>query len=205
MNKYNTLAAVLEENVIRITMYLYPEIYSDFGSRSNINCAGYLGKDKKYHTDVNPATIINGPFSEYGQELEPPIKDEFNAFKDDCEWLVKQLGFTVIKRYTSTDSKKSEYIIVFGLDDKPCGKIVYDLRISDHPFDADFPEDLQDEVLEYLKMNKVLDGTATKAGIEFQVEKITVGKVRNDTWDKAFYRLSLLLKRMRRHIQIMQK
>ena len=188
-----------ESDVIHITMYLYPEIYSDFRS---VTGSTYFGSDKKYHTDVNPATIINGPLSEYGQDLVPPIQEEFDTFKNDCEWLVKQMGFTVIKRYTSTDSKKSEYIIVFGLDDKPYGKIVYDLRISDHPFDATFPEDLKDEALEYLKMNKVLDGSATKAGIEFQIEKITIGQHRDDTWDKAFYRLSLLLKRMRRHIQV---
>jgi len=74
--------------------------------------------------------------------------------------------------------------------------LVYDLRISDHPLDVTFPEEWKDYALDYLKMNNVLDGTATKAGIDFSVEKIVVGGHALDTWDKAFNRLYLVLKKM---------
>ena len=150
---------------------------------------------------MNPDRRINGPLSDYGQELEPPIKDEYDKFVDDCIWLVKELGFTVIKRFRSTDSEKSEYVILFGIDNTPCGSIVYDLRISDHPLDATFPEELKDEALAFLQMKKVLDESATKAGINFRVEKVTVGSVANDSWDRAFDRLFNKLKLMKKRIK----
>ena len=193
----------LSMKTIHVTMYLYPEIYSDFASI--VGAVTYNSKERRYHTDVNPARIINGPLTEYGQQLEEPIKGEYQSFINDCLWLVNELGFTVIKQERSTDSQKSEYIIVFGIDDIPCGTLVYDLRISDHPFDIGFPEDWKDIALQYLQMNNVLDGTATKAGIDFQVEKVTVGAHRNDTWDKAFNRLYLELKKMRNAVKIRLK
>lgn len=185
-------------NNIVITMYLHPDIYDDI--RHIIANVEYNARDKKYHTDVNPSRLINGPLSEYGQQLENPIKDEYESFIKDCEWLVKELGFTIIKQERSLDSKKSEYLIIFGIDNTPCGTLIYDLRLSDHPFDATFPEELKDEALKYLQMNNILDGTAAKAGIDFTVEKITVGTVENDTWDRAMNRLYLKLKNMRRSI-----
>lgn len=196
MYKY---AEDFEKNTIYVTMYLYPLIYVDSNS-----VFGAVRKDNKgtYRTDVNPSRLINGPLSEYGKELEPPIRSEYEEFMKDCLWLVEESGFKVIKNTLSTDSKKSRYVIVFGVGDTLCGSIVYDLRISDHPFDAVFPEDLKSEVLEYLKMENVLDGEATEAGIDFEVEKVTVGSVINDTWDRAFQRLNLKLKQMRRKIRI---
>lgn len=202
------------QTTIKVNMYLRPIIYEDFWSvcDQNLNLSDavlgsviYDDTKKRYVTDVNPERLINGPLSEYGQQLENPVKGEYNEFKKDCVWLVKELGFTVIKQYTSLDSKKSEYVVMFGLDDDPCGTLVYDLRISDHPFDATFPEELKDEAVEYLKMNNVLDGSATKAGIDFEVEKITVGTVRSDTWDKAFNRLYIKLNQMRNAIRVRQK
>ena len=188
----------LDDNTLRITMYLYPLIYSD----TNIFGSTYYDvKDKRYHTDVNPSRIINGPLSGPGEELEPPISDEWDDFVEDCKWLVNELGFTVIHSKRSDDSEKSEYIITYGIDDVPCGTIVYDLRLSDHPFDVTFPEDYKDKALEYLKMNNILDGTATKEGIDFQVEKVTVGSVELDSWDRAFNRVYLKLKEMRRKVR----
>lgn len=191
---------ITPDNVIKITMYLYPEIYSDFEYIAS--AVSYDARSHRYHTDVNPLRIINGPLSEYGQQLEPPIKEEYEYFIDDCIWLVKELGFTIIDQHRSEDSKKSRCILVYGIDDSPCGTIVYDLRLSDHPFDATFPEEWKETALEYLKMNNILDGSATKAGIDFRIEKVTVGSHRTDTWDKAFNRLYLLLKRMRNKVQI---
>lgn len=189
---------LFDENTIHVVMYLYPIIYTDISVYAT---AGYNPKDKKYHTDINPARVINGPLSGPGEELEPPISTEWDGFIDDCKWLVKELGFTIIHTNRSDESDKSEYIITYGIDKTPCGTIVYDLRLSDHPFDATFPEELKDKALEFLTINKILDGTATKEGIDFQVEKVTVGAVRNDTWDRAFNRLYLKLKEMRRKVK----
>lgn len=194
----NNLPILSDEDTIHIVMYLYPIIYSDIAIYAT---GSYNPEDRKYHTDVNPARIINGPLSGPGEELEPPISEEWESFIGDCIWLVKELGFTVIRTKRSDDSKKSEYIITYGIDKTPCGTIVYDLRISDHPFDATFPEELKDEALEYLKINNVLSGAATKEGIDFQVEKVTVGSVKDDSWDRAFNRVYNKLKLMRRKIR----
>ena len=187
------------EDQIRITMYLYPLIYESSEILSAVN---FDSKSRKYNTDVNPSRILNGPLSGPGEELEAPLKDEWESFIEDCKWMVKEVGFTIIDSKTSETSKKSEYIITFGLENNPCGSIVYDLQISDHPFDATFPESAKDKALEYLKINKVLDGTATKAGIDFQVEKVTVGGVKEDSWNRAFQRLHQVLKQMKSKVQI---
>lgn len=192
------LPAELAENQIKITMYLKPVIYDSASVLGSV----FFDKNKhRYHTDVNPARQINGPLSGPGEELEPPIREELNNFIEDCRFLLKELKFTIISQHTSEDSKKSEYFIVFGMNDEPCGTLVYDLRVSDHPLDATFPEESKDEVLEYLKMNNILDGSASKAGIDFVVEKVTIGSVNEDSWDKAFNRLFNTLKSMRNKIR----
>ena len=91
------------------------------------------------------------------------------------------------------------------MKDKPCGTLVYELRLSNHPFDATFPEELKDAALQYLKINNILDGTATKAGIDFQIEKVTVGSVQNDSWERAFNRLYIRLKQIKNKIMIRLK
>lgn len=190
---------VTEENIIHVTIYLRPEIYAN--SAVILGSVKWNDIEKKYQTDINPSRRLNGPLSDYGQELEPPIQDEYNEFIDDCAWLIDNSGFTVLERYTSTDSKKSEYIIIFGMKDDPCGSIVIDLRISDHPLDATFPEELKDEVMELLKMDKVLDESATKAGINFRVAKVTIGSVADDSWNRAFDRLGNILDKLRLKIR----
>lgn len=189
------LGSIPQENILYVTVYLRPEIYID--SEIVLGSVIYDKIKKSYQTDVNPSRRINGPLSDYGEELEPPIQEEYDEFIDDCAWLIDNSGFTILKRSRSTDSKKSEYIVVFGMKDEPCGAIVFDLRISDHPLDTTFPEELKDEALNLLKMNKVLDESATKAGINFRVEKVTVGKVTDDTWNRAFDRLGNVLDGMR--------
>ena len=195
-------------SAINVTIYLHPIIYADSEFIQDIvPVASTVSIDDhgKYHTDTNPSKVINGPLSDYGVELEPPISDEWNNFVDDCKWLIKEVGFTEIKSERSITSKKSEYVLLYGIDDSPCGSIIYDLRISEHPFDAIFPEEYKDAALEYLKMNKILDGTATKAGIDFQIEKITVGSVKYDTWDRALNRLYNLLRTLKKKVQIRLK
>ena len=184
--------------VIHITMYLHPIIYVLDKITATVSYNKY---EHKYHTDVNPYRCINGPLSGPGEQLESPILNEWNSFIDDCKWLVNELGFTIICTNRSITSQKSEYMIIFGMDDDPCGTIIYDLRLSDHPFDATFPEDYKDQALEYMKMENILDGTASKEGIDFQVEQVLVGSVTNDSWDKAFNRVYDRLKRMRNRIR----
>lgn len=186
-----------DNNIIHIIMYLHPVIY---GSSDVVASVTYDEQHRRFHTDT-PYRPINGPLSGPGEELTGPIREEWDSFIDDCKWLVNELGFTIISTNTSEESKKSEYLIVFGMKDDPCGEIVFDLRISDHPFDATFPDELKKYALEYLKMNKVLDGSASEAGITFQVEKVLVGATKSDSWDNAFYRLQLLLTKMRRRIR----
>ena len=197
------ISSLVEENTIRITMYLHPTIYSD--SQLVLSSIHFNKDTQKHETDVNPYREINGPLSKYGEELEPPIKEEYEEFIRDCIDLVKMRGFTIISTHRSTDSLKSEYVILFGMEDEPCGRIIYDLRISDHPFDTTFPEELKDEAIKYLKMNNVLDETATQAGINFSVEKVTVGSVQHDTWNRAFTRLGNTLDKMRRRIRQQNK
>lgn len=184
---------------ITITMYLYPTIYDDL--EEVIANVKYDPRQDKYITDINPARTINGPLSDYKQELENPIKDEYESFIRDCKWVVQDAGFTIITTERSIDSKKSEYLLVYGVGKTPCGRLIYDLRLSDHPFDAKFPEHLKDTALEYLKINSIIDGTAEKAGIDFAIEKVTVGTVRDDTWQRAINRLYRKLKQMRDAIQ----
>ena len=198
-----------DTTTIHVTMYLHPIIYQ--GSKflkdiqTPIASSGYLGKDEKYHTTVNPERVINGPLSAYGEELENPVAEEWESFVEDCKWLIKELGFTIIKSERSNVSNKSEYVLLYGLEDEPCGTLVYDFRISDHPFDAVFPEEYKKAALEYLKTENILDGSATEAGIDFQVEKVTVGTVRYDTWERAYNRLYILLKKVRKNIRIRYK
>lgn len=192
------LNSISPDCIIRITMYLHPVVYSD---SEVIEGAMYTDDKGKYHTDINPYREINGPLSEYGEELQPPIADEYNSFIRDCRQLVEAYGFTIIKQYRSEESKKSEYIIIFGIDDTPYGAVIYDLRISDHPFDATFPDELKKYVLNYLQINKILDESATEAGINFTIEKVTVGSVKHDTWDRAFNRLDIKLRNIRNSIK----
>ena len=186
------------DKIIRITMYLKPIFYEDSSIFSTVT---FDEKTKRYSTDINPSRILNGPLSGPGEELQSPIREEWESFIKDCKFLVEEVGFTIISTHTSEDSKKSEYIITYGIGNTPCGTLVYDLRISEHPFDANFPDSAKAEALEYLKMNNVLDETAAKAGIDFQVESVIVGGVKNDTWNRAFTRLYNILKRMNKKVK----
>ena len=197
-------AGITNNDIIYVTMYLHPIIYETSGIFQNSQpvsaTVNYDKYTKRYHTDINPSRIINGPLSDYGQELEPPIKNEWEGFIADCKWLVEELGFIKITSTQSIDSNKSEYILIFGIDGRECGTLIFDLRLSDHPLDAAFPDEYKDIALKYLTLHKILDGAATEAGIDFSVEQVIVGNVKNDTWDKALERLYLLLRKLKRKI-----
>jgi len=198
ITRFSDILTPTRSNTIHITMYLRPEIYLD---SEIVTGSSHYRKVKKKYRNSEPYRRINGPLSDYGQELEPPIREEYENFIQDCIDAVEDEGFTIIQHYRSEDSNKSEYVLLYGMKDNPCGYLVYDLRISDHPLDATFPEELKDVALEYLKMNNVLDGSASKAGINFRVEKVTVGSVKDDNWGRALERLYAKLDTMRRKIQ----
>lgn len=167
---------------IQVTMYLHPIIYV---------CSEVLGSDT---ADVSPDNMyINFPLPGNGEELEPPIKDEWGSFIWDCKFVIKEAGFTIIKSEPSDEFDRSECKITYGREDKPGGTIVCNLRISEHPFDAVFPEAYKEKVQEYFKENKILDGTATEAGIDFQVEKVIVDGVETDSWCNAISQLYELM------------
>lgn len=191
-----------EENQLHVTIYLQPIFYEDSAIFATVTT---ITKGREYHTDVNPRRILNGPLSGPGEELGSPLADEWDSFLDDCKFLIEEIGFTIISMERSDTSKKSEYFIVFGLKDRPCGYLVFDLRVSDHPFDATFPEEAKAEVLEYLKINKILTDEAARAGIDFKVESVLVGNVKNDSWDSAFKRLFLKLRGMKRQVNTLLK
>ena len=193
-------STIKDDNTIRVTMYLEPVFYED---SEIFTAVSYDPKVHRYNTDVNPQRVLNGPLNEKGEQLQPPISHEYEEFINDCKWLVKELGFHVLSEYRSQDSEKSEYVIVYGLKDIKCGTIIYDLRISDHFLEnLKFPDQIKSQIVELLKVENVLDGDATYAGIEFRVEQVVVGGVKNDSWNDAFHRLYNILKKMKSTIQI---
>ena len=188
---------------IYIQMFLRPIFYEDFGIAAAIE---FDESTRKRKSDNNPSRIINGPLSGPGEELESDIEYEYNRFIQDCKFLIETPDFTIIHSERSDDSKKSEYILMFGMKDKPCGRIVFDLRISDHALEEyHFPDNFKKLALEYLKMNNVLSGEASEAGIDFQVEKVLVGNVKNDTWDRALNRLFGRLRTLRNKVRIAER
>lgn len=94
------LLNISEENILYVTIYLRPEIYAN--SEVVLGAVEFDNIRKKYQTDVNPERRINGPLSDYGEELEPPIRDEYNAFVEDCKWLIDNSGFVILKQMTSS-------------------------------------------------------------------------------------------------------
>lgn len=184
-----------QHNQIQIVMYLEPIIYAN----SEIYCTAKFNKTTgKYETDNNPTRIINEPLSAKGEELEAPISAEWESFIADCKWLVSECGFTLVEDKLSTDSKKSHYFLIYGLKGRTCGSIVFDLRISEHSIEElKFPEEAKQILLKQLQVDNVLSGEATEAGIDFVIEQVLVGSVKNDTWDRAFNRVADKLKRMK--------
>lgn len=184
--------------VIRIQVWIEPILYEDSDILSAVEY-----KDDKWVSDNNSSRIINGPLSGPVEELEPPISDEYDKFIEDCKFIVEHCGFTIIHCERSDTSNKSEYILLFGMNDHPYGKLIFDFRISDHPLDSyNFPDRLKKIAEQYLTMNNILDGTASSKGIDFQIEKVLVGSVKNDTWDRAINQLANRLNAIRNKIRI---
>lgn len=178
---FNKEKRINKKNRIQVTVYLHPLLYVD----SEVFDSAL--------TDVNQNIFINPPLPGSGEELENPIKDEWGRFIKDCIFVTKEAGFNIINNEYDSESNKSEAVITYGIGNKPSGKIICNLRISDHPFDTAFPEEYKEKVQEYFTESSILDGTARKAGIDFQVEKVIVNHMKTDSWLNGLNKLYLLL------------
>lgn len=188
---------------IHIQMFIKPIFYEDSRAASSVEFDKYT---KKWVSDNNPSRIINGPLSGPGEELGSPISEEYDRFIEDCKFIIKQCGFIIIHSERSDTSNKSEYILMFGMKNKPYGRLVFDFRISDHALkEQHFPDRFKEKAKEYLTMNHILNDTAQEQGIDLQVDHVLVGNVRNDTWNRALNRLADRLKILKSKVQIATK
>lgn len=188
---------------IHIQMFIKPIFYEDSRIASSVEFDKHT---KKWVSDNNPSRIINDALSGPGEELGSPISEEYDRFIDDCKFIIEQYGFTIIHSERSDTSNRSEYILMFGMKNKPYGRLVFDFRISDHALKGQqFPGSFKEKAKEYLTMNHILDGTAQEQGIDFQVDKVLVGNVQNDTWNRALNRLAARLKILKSKVQIATK
>ena len=147
------------EKRLQVIIYLYPILYE--GTK-----------------------IINGYSTYFGEELENPIKECWASFIKDCRFVIQEAGFTV-KSTNNNELMKPEVVLSYCKDHVVYGTMTVKLRVSDNPFNATFPEEYKEKVLEYLNENSILDGTATKAGIGFQVEKVVAAGVTLPFWSDA--------------------
>ena len=177
---------------IHIQMFIKPIFYEDSRIASSVEFDKHT---KKWVSDNNPSRIINDALFGPGEELGSPISEEYDRFIDDCKFIIKQCGFIIIHSERSDTSNKSEYILMFGMKNKPYGRLVFDFRISDHALKGQqFPDSFKEKAKEYLTMNHILGGSAQEQGIDFQVDHVLVENVHNDTWNKALNRLAGRLK-----------
>ena len=153
---------------LQVTIYLYPILYES-------------------------TKIINGYLPDFGEELENPIKECWESIINDCKFVIQEAGFTV-KSINNNELMKPEVVLTYCKDQVVYGSMTVNLRISDNPFDATFPEAYKEKVLEYLNENSILDGTATKADIDFQVEKVVVAGVTLPFWSDTMLQLYYAMK-----------
>lgn len=152
----------------------------------------------KYVTDVNPDRIMNGPLSDFDQPLNAQLRAECSEFLADCTRIVQYEGFEIVTQYDSLDSKNSEYsVIVFGVDGKPYGEIIFNIRVSDHYLDnMKVPENVKQQAE---SDSRVADNS--NEYIVWSLRNIVVGGVRNDTWQKALDRFTIALNSCRNDVR----
>lgn len=166
---------------IKVQVYISPILYENSEILSSVEL-----KKKKSISKNNPSGIINGPLSESGEELENPMSYAYDCFIDDCKFCIETSGCRIICSEKIDVSDKSEHILLFGKNNKPCGKLIFSFMVSEHPLKSyKFSKKVKKSVAEYLKMNKVMDGTAFVAGIDFYVKKVLVGHVKKNAWYNA--------------------
>lgn len=184
------------KDTIDIIMYLHPLVYSNSAIiRVSQNYEGEF--------DVPPSSrSLNGSWTDYCGDLEPPIIEPYNTFVSDCSWFIKQTDLTITEQESYHDQCKAEYRCSFSWKDTPCGHLVYTMRVSDDPFVDDFPEKYKEDVRRFLVMNKVLDGSAHHEDIDFSIERVLVDGVDYDSWADALWRVGKILDRFERRAVI---
>ena len=167
---------MIMKHLIPVTLYLRPIFYEDSEILSS-----YI-PDNKAHSTSNPSRIVGGPLTGMGEELENPIGEEIQAFIEDCIWLVKEVGFVILSHDIREDLEKTVHIIGFGFNGEPLGSVLFNLKVSAQPFPKGFPTEAEDKAMQYLKIGRILDGTARTAGIVFQVDKVIVASYEAECW-----------------------
>ena len=183
----NITYSIPDANIIDITVLVSPSMRSDPTSSNPTHIAAamyYSSKDKRYHTDVNPDRKIEGPLSEENDILTGDLGIEWDQYIEDCKSLIETVGFIILARDPDPKSPKSRYFIVFGMKSKPFGLLVFDLRVSDHPHTIEFPANSKIDALSQLKRLGIVDAAVTVDDIDFDVESVLVGNVKEDTWDR---------------------
>ena len=160
---------------ISVTMYLRPLLYE-----SSEVFDGMIIDEKAFSR--------NSPGQGEGEELENPVKEKWEDFIRDIIWFIKEAGFTADHTHQAVDSEKAQCVISLKTGDDSFGSILFEMRISDDPLDPSIPENIKAKITESLKMNSVLDGTATENGIDFQVEKVAV-IIESNCWSDALEHL----------------
>lgn len=169
-------------NVIEISFDLdlifYPEFFND-----QIAASIKLDtKTGKWSSDNNSGSIINGPISD-DAIIDQPLRDEWSEWISDCLLLVKEFGFTILTSYTSLDSRKSTYIdIIYGIGREAYGKIVFNIRLSDHSLENyDMPEEIKNQIIDTIDILDIIKSDKYPPYVDFSLKQVIVGKVKNDT------------------------
>lgn len=194
----NNIYDINDNNVLTVTFCINATVVAPMPIAAT---KYYNPKDKRYHTDVNPKRVIEGPLSDENVPLVGDLANEWNLYIADCRDLIETVGFIVLDQDPIPQSPKSHYFIVYGMKDQPFGLLVFDLRISDHSnSDLEFPVSSMQDAYAKLKKFGVIDNAVTMDDIEFSVENVLVGSVKHDTWDRVFNRLYNYLQKMKRSV-----
>ena len=188
---------LLEGNTIHFTVYLHPVIYEDSKVMEGVEYDKSMFCDM---TECIPIKLINEPLIGPGEELENPITSTWNDYIRECEWYVKETGFTVLSKTRNKDSKITKHVIEMGIENKQCGSIMCDLQMSNSPLFPHFPAEARDKVMQYLQIDRILDGSASDMGIDFQVERVVVNGVENDCFLRGLDSLFIYLQRMNAYV-----
>ena len=72
-------------------------------------------------------------------------------------------------------SKKAERRFVLGIAHKPCGRFVFDFRVSEHVLvKYKLPKAWKNAASDCLEMNQILGDDFRKYGIDFVIDKVTM-------------------------------
>ena len=194
----NNIYDINKDNILTITFCTNPIVVAP---RPIAATKYYDPKDKRYHTDINPNRVIEGPLSDENVPLTGDLADEWKLYIDDCHDLIETVGFIIFDQDPAPQSPKSHYFILYGMKDAPFGLLVFDLRISDHSnSDIEFPVSSMQDAYNKLKKLGIIDPAVALDDIAFPVENVLVGSVKHDSWDRAFNRLYNHLQKMRRKV-----